>query len=853
MYCVFKSLIHQFSRLLNLTIEKNDFEDTIDAKNFLFNIILNEKNTKGQKIVILLDSIDQLHENDYNLAWMAYDLPKNVKFICSTLDKHGNILNNLRNKLLFDEKNYEELTAIEYNVAIKQLKQKLNNQMRDLQPSQWIIIQNLLIKAEKVYQLHIKLLFDITYKWTSTYLPSRHEDNIDDCVDINETIKYLFKKFELNFGTVIFKHYVFYLTIMQNGISESELEDIMSIDDEVLNYTFQKYEPSIRRFPNSILVRLRNELKEYLIEKEADNTTVLSWFNVSFINTSKQYYSDIFERSEKRDSILMNIIAYYNEEWRVKPKEYNFNGKLKSAVRYTKLQTMKFKAIIAEDYEFNRRKLNELVGLILMLNNEKLNIDYLMDLIYLNYEFVCCKAQLNELKFLFNVHEHLIGLYNTIKDNNRDLKAKLKELIEISEIYVNNYDTINEFPDRIPYEIISRVGIEYSDKMKNSIKSDFALVPLQCGFDQPIKLDQQTKKTIFVKDEKIKNFDIHWCFNSSYLLIECSYENSKKLKFINHLNGFQISGEIEIDSINVENNFIRPFLKTEIKDNIQHINDIDGGLLYFKSSNNNNLFMRTFKNESYQIKAAIDSSVKNFFFISLKCCLIEYMNFFEIIDFNDSKKLISSFVSEVFSSEIIGIVTTMPQDKHVYMSDYDLVDYTIICVLLKHSIKIYKFDKITNKFVNGNYLVHLDLTHEIYVNELNNTVNCMIDRYFSIESILMDNRLDLIKSNSNEEFVRILAYNGGHLDNTQLTFINIDNDYNAKCNVKTKKNNNDWIEIYDYAFDRTILGLLYVDEKFGFAIKHKFVSVDDRSESLYTKNMIKFYRIFIFYFNLLFF
>lgn len=49
-----------------------------------------------------------------------------------------------------------------------------------------------------------------------------------------------------------------------NGASEAELEDILSCDDDVLNDVYMYWTPPMRRLPPLLLVRIRNDLNQYL-------------------------------------------------------------------------------------------------------------------------------------------------------------------------------------------------------------------------------------------------------------------------------------------------------------------------------------------------------------------------------------------------------------------------------------------------------------------------------------------------------------------------------------------------------------------------------------------------------------
>ena len=114
------------------------------------------------------------------------------------------------------------------------------------------------------------------------------EDAFRGCVTIKETIKYLFKRYETLYGKVLFSHCIFYLTLFEyNGISEGELEDILSIDDPVLTECFQYHHPPVRRFQIALWLKIKYEIKDYLTHKETDSVQVVAWFHRSFIEASK--------------------------------------------------------------------------------------------------------------------------------------------------------------------------------------------------------------------------------------------------------------------------------------------------------------------------------------------------------------------------------------------------------------------------------------------------------------------------------------------------------------------------------------------------------------------------------------
>ena len=50
----------------------------------------------------------------------------------------------------------------------------------------------------------------------------------------------------------------------RSGLTETELEDILSCDDDVLNDVYQYWTPPVRRLPALLVVRIKADLNHYL-------------------------------------------------------------------------------------------------------------------------------------------------------------------------------------------------------------------------------------------------------------------------------------------------------------------------------------------------------------------------------------------------------------------------------------------------------------------------------------------------------------------------------------------------------------------------------------------------------------
>lgn len=54
---------------------------------------------------------------------------------------------------------------------------------------------------------------------------------------------------------------------VKHGLSESEMEDLIACDDDVLNEVYQDWTPNVRRPPTLLLIRLLHELSDYMGKK----------------------------------------------------------------------------------------------------------------------------------------------------------------------------------------------------------------------------------------------------------------------------------------------------------------------------------------------------------------------------------------------------------------------------------------------------------------------------------------------------------------------------------------------------------------------------------------------------------
>lgn len=225
----------------------------------------------------MLDSIDQLQSDAYDCKWLPRQLPSNVKFIVSTLPDHGNIYFNLQH-ILNAEGNQSDLfihvPPFDASTVEIVYDDWLRMKSRSLSDEQRLFIQKFMSEKKEILPLFMKLVFDIISVWRS-YDPI--DQDINNLNSVDDLIRYLFHRLEILHNKLLFSRALCYMTACRSGISQNELEDVLSLDDDVLRSVFQHYIPPVRRLPGILWTRIRNDLDEYITEKEVDDAPVINW------------------------------------------------------------------------------------------------------------------------------------------------------------------------------------------------------------------------------------------------------------------------------------------------------------------------------------------------------------------------------------------------------------------------------------------------------------------------------------------------------------------------------------------------------------------------------------------------
>ncbi|CAF1234877.1 unnamed protein product [Adineta steineri] len=458
------SISEQICRLYNISMENHSNASQL---RYQLEKDIFPKIPPNEYIVVLFDSIDQLSADAYDCKWLPINYPKNIKCIISTLSDHGNILSNLKmiinnnnnNSNLFLFVSPFDATTVEivYNDWLK-IKQ------RSLSDEQRLFIRDLVHNRSEILPLFMKLLFDIILTWHS-YDPI--DNNLKKLETIDDCILYLFSRLKTIHNSLLVSRSLCYMTASRNGISQNELEDVLSLDDDVIKNVFQHYIPPVKRLPGLLWTRIRNDLDEYITEKEVDDLSVIYWYHRRFIEIAEKEFISNLTKIE-RTNIFQNMVDLYTEKWSGKAKpfkidskslinKYNLhesNGEIQ-ANRLISSQPIQFIDGNGQ-IQFNKRKLNELPNFLSKLAPDS-TIPIAAKEIFFSYSFmrngakIICSSFDDITEDLRIIQE--LSTYGLAKEI-----TEIKNEIDIhSMVYMLTGSLLEKYPENYSFEITSRL------------------------------------------------------------------------------------------------------------------------------------------------------------------------------------------------------------------------------------------------------------------------------------------------------------------------------------------------------------------------------------------------------------
>nr|KAG5689073.1 hypothetical protein BaRGS_010607 [Batillaria attramentaria] len=314
----------------------------------------------------------------------AEDLPPYVKMIVSTLpEDHYEAFPKLKARYENETSNFYDVPRLGHADVSGILEMWLKDAGRRLTPDQMATLLETCKNCP--LPLFLKLSFDEACRWRSYWPPE--ETKLE--AGVRESINVMFTRMEGLHGKTFVERALGYLTVSRGGLTETELEDVLSCDDEVLNSVYVYHTPPVRRLPPLLLVRLKDDLMEYMVDRGADGVQVFFWYHRQFLETARARYCD-----DKTSQLLHAGLAdFFAGTWATvgdqrREKPYTVKGTEERADRIVTPQPLMF------GNSFNLRKLNNLPHHAIKAKNTTM----LHKECLLNYDFLRAKLEASAIR-----------------------------------------------------------------------------------------------------------------------------------------------------------------------------------------------------------------------------------------------------------------------------------------------------------------------------------------------------------------------------------------------------------------------------------------------------------------------
>jgi hypothetical protein len=345
-----------------------------------------------------------------------------------------------------------------------------------LTDEQWSQLRLMFARVTMLLPLYLKLVYDIILNVRS------YEATLDEqllaCVNTDQLIVYLLRTLERVHGTALARHALCYMTVLKSGISDAEIEDLLSLDETVLYSVFQFHLPPERRLPSVLWTRIKSDLAGYIVEREADDTKVACWYHRRFVEVATQHYVKALPDQELYATIYTNIVDMYSERWRGLKKPFELNDYLKQKYKNDKralaceadrlLNAQPIKYVDKRgQVKYNKRKLNELPHCLANmrdLGDADAVFEQACRLVYFNYEFmharlVTCARDIGELSEELT---RLVGERHATPLHYENV-LMVRELKVLRSLMLLCGACVAERPDAFAHQLVSRLLAYYYD------------------------------------------------------------------------------------------------------------------------------------------------------------------------------------------------------------------------------------------------------------------------------------------------------------------------------------------------------------------------------------------------------
>ncbi|XP_064619858.1 NACHT and WD repeat domain-containing protein 2-like [Lineus longissimus] len=422
--------------------------------------------TAEKPLVIFLDSLDQLSHvgGAHRLNWLPRSVPSHCHIIVSTIPAMHGILAKM--KRLYHHSRFINVEPLEQNICMDILNSWLKQEGRQLTSKQIQKVEDAFTHCS--LPLFTSLVFEEVRVW-------RSYTSVDECVlekSVRGCIQKLFERVELQHGRVLTSHALAFLTASRNGLSDVEMNHLLSLDDQVLDEVFVFWFPPMRRIPDLLWARIKDNLQTYFIEKEADGMTVNNWYHRQFGEVATQRYLSNPDMKKYIHSLMADFFVGKWGGGKGKPfkftdhqmKRFGLDKRESEADRLVPEQPMEFH--IEDAIHYNLRMLNELPYHLIESDR---TTDLFTNVLF-NYSWIYHKTKALSAQDV--VMDYIIALATS-----PEVYQEARPLVQALRLAAN---TLNQNPNSLPVELTGRLHSLVKEVRGRNVLSNIAVLLADC-------------------------------------------------------------------------------------------------------------------------------------------------------------------------------------------------------------------------------------------------------------------------------------------------------------------------------------------------------------------------------------
>ncbi|KAK7109838.1 hypothetical protein V1264_013816 [Littorina saxatilis] len=416
-----------------------------------FTALLWRIDSKTSPLFLVLDSVDQLQSNDYAhmLIWLPTMLPPNVHVFVSMSTDHPMCLRSALEVLPYEDQ-FIQLGGLNNNTADKIVRSLCHQVGRTLTVLQRSHVLHTF--AESGQALHLTLITNQALSWRSHHKLS----DLKLAGTVEAAIEQYFCELEKTHGHIFVSHLLGYFTLAKYGLTNGEIEDLLSLDDEVLQDSYIYHlppDPHMIRIPTSLIVRVSDDLSTYITKQKSGERKISTWFHRQFKEAALRRYC-----TEDSTPVLHRAMAdYFLGTWSTRPKPLELykgkTGSYEDCLRGVPVQPLKYDG--GKEMLFNVRKLQELPHHLAACGSWDEFHMLACDVEWL--VAVCISLGVTHLQSQFS------AMLNCDMDDIEDeeIKQKARDVLLVQSIINLGIDDIRRDTLSVPVQILGQLGPQY--------------------------------------------------------------------------------------------------------------------------------------------------------------------------------------------------------------------------------------------------------------------------------------------------------------------------------------------------------------------------------------------------------